>query len=356
MKRVMIVDDEVLVRLGIQSLIKWENYGYQIVCDASDGEEALQKIRQYQPDIVLTDLKMSPVDGFELISECREKYPHIQFIVLSSYNDFDNVRNAMKMGAFDYVFKLTVKPEELLKIMDEATSSGKGTDTVQETSALAERNLEVIKRGLFKRILNSETFLKKYLEELMRLPLSVNFDHPFHILSITIDDFKVVRKKGDFMDLELLIFTMENILSELFNRHHRAEVFQYGEYDFAVAVNLEENQDHKTFFTAMEKEFGIFSSCARQYYGLEVSGALSRECTGIKGLKEAIAQNRGTLNMRFFSEPGKLHPYERNVKEEAVLPAEFHSSVLERLAAEHDFFGMRKFLEDLFEFLKEKNR
>ncbi|EXG86420.1 response regulator containing CheY-like receiver domain and AraC-type DNA-binding domain [Clostridium sp. ASBs410] len=356
MKRVMIVDDEVLVRLGIQSLIKWENYGYQIVCDASDGEEALQKIRQYQPDIVLTDLKMSPVDGFELISECREKYPYIQFVVLSSYNDFDNVRNAMKMGAFDYVFKLTVKPEELLKIMDEATSSGKGTDTVQETSALAERNLEVIKRGLFKRILNSETFLKKYLEELMRLPLSVNFDHPFHILSITIDDFKVVRKKGDFMDLELLIFTMENILSELFNRHHRAEVFQYGEYDFAVAVNLEENQDHKTFFTAMEKEFGIFSSCARQYYGLEVSGALSRECTGIKGLKEAIAQNRGTLNMRFFSEPGKLHPYERSVKEEAVLPAEFHSSVLERLAAEHDFFGMRKFLEDLFEFLKEKNR
>ena len=356
MKRVMIVDDEVLVRLGIQSLIKWENYGYQIVCDASDGEEALQKIRQYQPDIVLTDLKMSPVDGFELISECREKYPHIQFIVLSSYNDFDNVRNAMKMGAFDYVFKLTVKPEELLKIMDEATSVGKGTDTVQETSALAERNLEVIKRGLFKRILNSETFLKKYLEELMKLPLSVNFDHPFHILSITIDDFKVVRKKGDFMDLELLIFTMENILSELFSRHHRAEVFQYGEYDFAVAVNLAGNQDHKAFFTAMEKEFGIFSNCARQYYGLEVSGALSRECTGIKGLKDAIAQNRVTLNMRFFSEPGKLHPHERNVKEEAVLPPEFHSSVLERLAAEHDFFGMRKFLDELFEFLKEKNR
>ncbi len=356
MKRVMIVDDEVLVRLGIQTLIKWENYGYQIVCDASDGEEALQKIRQYQPDIVLTDLKMSPVDGFELISECREKYPHIQFIVLSSYNDFDNVRNAMKMGAFDYVFKLTVKPEELLKIMDEATSSGKGTDTVQETSSLAERNLEVIKRGLFKRILNSETFLIKYLEELTRLPLSINFDRPFYILSITIDDFKVVRKKGDFMDLELLIFTMENILSELFNRHHHAEVFQYGEYDFAVAVNLEENQDHKAFFAAMEKEFSIFFSCARQYYGLEVSGALSRECTGIKGLKDAIAQNCDTLNMRFFSEPGRLHSYEGNIREDAALPPEFHSSVLERLAAEHDFYGMKNFLEELFKFLKEKNR
>ena len=355
MKKVMIVDDEVLVRLGIQSLIKWENYGYRIVCDASDGEEALQKIRQYQPDIVLTDLKMSPVDGFELIAECREKYPHIQFIVLSSYNDFDNVRSAMKMGAFDYVFKLTVKPEELLKIMDEASSTGKGTETSQEASALTERNLDVIKKGLFKRILNSETFLSKNLEELTKLPLAVNFDLPFCILSITIDDFKVVRKKGDFMDLELLIFTMENILSELLGRHHRAEVFQYGEYDFAVAVNREENQDHKAFFASMEKEFIIFANCARQYYGLEVSGTLSGEFTGIKGVKDAIAQNRDTLKMRFFSEPGKLHPYEGAARESAVLPPEFHSSVLERLAAEHDFYGIRKFLEELFDFLKEKN-
>ncbi|WP_313578153.1 response regulator transcription factor [Lacrimispora sp.] len=354
MKRVMIVDDEVLVRLGIQSLIKWENYGYQIVSDASDGEEALQKIRQYQPDIVLTDLKMSPVDGFELISECREKYPHIQFIVLSSYNDFDNVRSAMKIGAFDYVFKLTVKPEELLKIMDEATAAGKGTDTVQDAPTLADRNLEVIKRGLFKRILNSETFLKKYLEELIKLPLAISFDQPFYILSITIDDFKVVRKKGDFMDLELLIFTMDNILSELFNRHHRAEVFQYGEYDFAVAVNREEDQNN--FFAAMDKEFGIFSSCARQYYGLEVSGALSMECTGTEALKDAIAQNKDTLKMRFFSEPGRLHSYDRTVMEPAFLPPGFHSTVLARLASEHDFYGIRKFLEELFEFLKEKKQ
>jgi len=107
---------------------------------------------------------------------------------------------------------------------------------------------------------------------------------------------------------------------------------------------------------SMEKEFGIFASCARQYYGLEVSGALSRERTGIQGLKDAVAQNRDTLKMRFFSEPGKLHPYEKTIRERAVLPPEFHSSVVEGLAAEHDFYGIRKFMEEYFCFLKEKNR
>lgn len=64
----------------------------------------------------------------------------------------------------------------------------------------------------------------------------------------------------------------------------------------------------------------------------------------------------GYPEIAFFSEPGKLHPYERAVRERACLPPEFHSSVLERLAAEYDFFGIRKFLEDFFEFLKDKKR
>ena len=58
MKKVMIVDDEVLVRIGIKSMTSWEQYGYTIVADASDGEEALKKIRQYEPHIILTDRQM----------------------------------------------------------------------------------------------------------------------------------------------------------------------------------------------------------------------------------------------------------------------------------------------------------
>ena len=99
MKKVMIVDDEVLVRIGIKSMTSWEQYGYTIVADASDGEEALKKIRQYEPHIILTDLKMQPMDGFDLIAKCAADYPRIRFIVLSNYNDFENVRKAMKLGA-----------------------------------------------------------------------------------------------------------------------------------------------------------------------------------------------------------------------------------------------------------------
>lgn len=92
MKKIMIVDDEMLVRVGIKSIADWGKYGYQVVAEASDGQEALELMEKNQPDIVLTDLVMSPVDGFELIERSKTRFPHVRFVVLSSYNDMDNVK------------------------------------------------------------------------------------------------------------------------------------------------------------------------------------------------------------------------------------------------------------------------
>ena len=117
MKRVLIVDDELLVRMGFRSILDWESCGFTVVGDAENGEEALEKIRVLKPDLVFTDLKMDRMDGFELMNACMRDYPSVKFIVLSGYNDFENVRQAMRCGALDYVFKLDVTPEQLRKIL-----------------------------------------------------------------------------------------------------------------------------------------------------------------------------------------------------------------------------------------------
>ena len=74
MKRILIVDDEVLVRMGLRALLKWERYGYEVVGDASDGAEALAKIPLLKPDLIFADLNMSPMGGQELIRRCREAW------------------------------------------------------------------------------------------------------------------------------------------------------------------------------------------------------------------------------------------------------------------------------------------
>ena len=242
MKKLMIVDDEFLVRLGIASLMTWENYGYTIAAEASNGKEALEKIEGVSPDIVLTDLMMSPGDGFELIETCLKKYPEMKFIVLSNYNDFDNVRKAMKLGASDYVFKLTLKAEELLQILNEVSAEIKSNQN-EELENKKEKTAEVGKAGLLKRLMSArDRYYEETLRDLGKMPLCISFGRPYYLFYITIDNFKILRHRGNFLENDLLKFTMENMIHEIFGKEKKMEVFAYQVSSFLLIFNAGEER------------------------------------------------------------------------------------------------------------------
>ncbi|BBI34860.1 response regulator transcription factor [Cohnella abietis] len=118
MRKVMIVDDESLVRIGLQSIIDWESRGYQITGVFKNGEEALLAARREAFDIVLTDIRMPGMDGFELIRNLKQIDSQLKFIILSSYSDFEYTRQAIQLGVMDYISKYEMEPVELLRVLD----------------------------------------------------------------------------------------------------------------------------------------------------------------------------------------------------------------------------------------------
>lgn len=118
--RVFIVDDEKLLRQGFIHMENWSEYEFSIAGEASDGEEALRLIEKQKPDIVVTDIRMPRMDGVELTKILKQKYPEIQVIVLSSYNDFDYVKETLKVGALDYILKPKMKFSDLLESLQKA--------------------------------------------------------------------------------------------------------------------------------------------------------------------------------------------------------------------------------------------
>ncbi|WP_255301576.1 response regulator transcription factor [Bacillus sp. AFS040349] len=120
--RVVIVDDEQLIRQGIKHYMQWEQEGFQIVGEASNGQEALELIEKTKPHIVLTDIVMPIMDGEELTRIVKSKYPHIEMIILSSYGDFDYVRSTFQNGAVDYILKPKLDTESLLTVLKTAAS------------------------------------------------------------------------------------------------------------------------------------------------------------------------------------------------------------------------------------------
>ena len=105
MLRLIIVDDEKIIRESIRSLIDWESLGIEVVGVCKNGLEAYDAILDSYPDIVLTDIKMPGLSGLELIEKLNDTRENIQFIILSVYSEFEYAKQAMRFGIRHYLLK-----------------------------------------------------------------------------------------------------------------------------------------------------------------------------------------------------------------------------------------------------------
>ncbi|MDR1439022.1 MAG: helix-turn-helix domain-containing protein [Clostridiales bacterium] len=114
MFKLLIVDDEPLVCVGLQSILRWEDFGVEVVGTANNGKRAAEMIETLRPDIVITDIKMPLMSGLELAGLCVEKYGRFPlFIMLTNYEEFDLVKRAIGFQALDYLIKIDLTPEAL---------------------------------------------------------------------------------------------------------------------------------------------------------------------------------------------------------------------------------------------------
>ncbi|MCL6592023.1 MAG: response regulator [Firmicutes bacterium] len=111
MWRAILVDDEEYVRAGLVALFPWSRYQFDLVGEAEDALTAMDLIAEIKPDLVITDIRMPEMDGLELISWIGKRYPQIKVAVVSAYNDFSYVREALRLGAVDYLMKAEATQE-----------------------------------------------------------------------------------------------------------------------------------------------------------------------------------------------------------------------------------------------------
>ena len=135
MLRVLIADDEAIIRSGLKEKIDWRELGFEIVGEAANGVQAFQLTRELEPDIVITDMKMPVWDGIQLLKAYRENGISVKVIVISAYSSFQYTQSAIKHGAFDYILKPLDRYEleqTLLRAKEELTRS-----TFQGTASTA---------------------------------------------------------------------------------------------------------------------------------------------------------------------------------------------------------------------------
>jgi NarL family two-component system response regulator YdfI len=158
MIKILIADDHLIIRQGLRLILETEN-DFELIGEASDGDEAVSLCKKIKPDVVLMDLRMPNMDGLSAIEKLRAEQPHIAVVVLTTFNEDELMLRGLQAGARGYLLKDTdrntlfdtiraaargetlLKPEVMARVLSQANTSKKESN---EPVNLTDRELEVL--------------------------------------------------------------------------------------------------------------------------------------------------------------------------------------------------------------------
>ncbi|KRE47062.1 response regulator transcription factor [Paenibacillus sp. Soil522] len=214
---ILIVDDEAGIRDGLASL-NWQTIGYEVAGVAAHGLEALAFMEERPVDVILTDIRMPFMDGLQLLGAVKEKYPFVKVIILSGYDDFEYAKQALKLGAADYLLKPTII-EDLFAIFNTLHRTMVNEKQIEYRQATLERKERLLSRML------RVNFLKELLagmvspEDIEQSAAEAEFifsqESDYQVSILSLDRMQKGVSGISKKELRLITFSLDNMLSEL---------------------------------------------------------------------------------------------------------------------------------------------
>ncbi|MCP1101417.1 two-component system response regulator YesN [Aequitasia blattaphilus] len=309
MFKTLLVDDDFLVRSYLRTLPAWESEGFQVEADVRDGEEALNFLAEHKIDMIVTDVSMPLMNGIELIRRVKEKYPDVYIIVLSCHDDFEYVKEAIQLGADEYVLKNTLEENTLNPLLAQAKRKIEERGNVntfrhkKETMiSPGNENSEFL---FFNRVLSGLSSE----EETEEMRKSAGIKYAFHncaVVSMGIE----LDQEDDEQWFEL---DMERYFHEFYKRLYdslkkvegeesiNCEVVYLGAGVFCCFLDLSDERKS----SVMRQQLILVATacyriCKEEPHAFHIGA--SDVCMGKQSIRQAYQQSRVALKMRFYEE------------------------------------------------------
>jgi two-component system response regulator YesN len=290
MLKIIIVDDEYFIRNGLKKIIS-RHENYDVIGVAENGIEALKLIKDNTPDVVISDIKMPKMGGIDLISELNKKYPEIEKIVLSGFDEFDYVLNTLKNGARDYILK-PVDENVLIESLNSITKNiNKNKECVvcdefKKKSNLVKYNINLLKDVILGKSNIKNEEITKCLKD-KRVDYLLETDSINQIIIVKFDNYNIFKRKFGNYEAELKIFTIKNIVDETIDSFCKKISFINSDKIIIVLPNLNEylNELIKSIIHNLNK-----------YFNKKISIGIGGKIRGFSGLNKSYYEALNILD------------------------------------------------------------
>ena len=235
--KVLIADDEHWTREKLRNLIDWGEYGLIFLEPATDGEDAMQKIKSNRPDILITDINMPFMNGVRLLEEIQSKYPHMVTFVISGYDDFEYVKSTFISGAINYL----IKPVSKIQLVNALTKA------LEKISKYETEQIELLKAASmiqdreYSQLLNGQNIWEFQLI----VPNDIQGLTGMSLILIKIHDLAQLMKKNKY-DNNLLSYKIKTEIRSVVNDENLI-VFNNSNRinEYIIITHLDEQELHK---------------------------------------------------------------------------------------------------------------
>lgn len=243
--KIMLVDDEEEVRKSIIRKIDWADAGFEVIGDAENGQDALEKIEQNEPDVVLTDIRMPYMDGLSMAEAIRQQYPSIKIVIFSGFDEFEYAKKAIKLNVIEYILK-PVNVEELTAILkkiknnlDEEIEQKRNVNLLRESYI---KNLPTIREHFLNDLIHGGMDQQTISEKLREYEIDI--DHAVKWLAAAIHlelDEKAERAVPLHKERELIPISVQKLMEEKLEGQYRFTMFHSSFESILIAAVDEHN-------------------------------------------------------------------------------------------------------------------
>jgi two-component system response regulator YesN len=338
MIRILIVDDEILVRIGLKTIIPMGDDSFEVIGEASNGREALEILETAPCDIVLTDIRMPEIDGLELLKQIRQRWPHIRSLILSNHSDFAYVQQALRLGADEYIIKLEIDPSELMdklrSIQQELqVEKLKQSEVSQLAFKVDQYGREVKEKRLRELILGKSSRLE--VEQVFHEFGIKPFLPPLYVVVVQIGSYEELIANNRFKSERLLSFTVANVLGEILKKYGNGELIEIDNGKFMILkdeFNLEMLQE--------------MQNAALSFLKLTIGFGVSAAFSDLSQLNDAYEKADKALSYRFYNGRGCILLYEQLPEADDSLSDPWLEEQWVRYIEEQNESGMRQALTE----------
>ena len=299
MLSVIIVDDELLVRIGLKKLIDWNKLGMVVVGEAQNGAVAYELYKKEEPDIILTDIKMPIMDGLQLISKLRESDKKTKIIILTCYQEFELVHQAIKLGVSDYILKLKMSANEMEsvickvreEILNDSSSGHIDRDIRIDKSILKE---QVIKNCILNKAYSDAEFQE--MAENLQIRLSSS--------GLVLCVMKIIsagqRNAAESQTDKLMTGTVLSAINALLDKYKRGEIIFDDDRQYLLLFSFGDIDSENIGITLLYEILDRITNLIKTYFDSKAIFGISNSDSGFQNLGDLYEKAMLAIRQSFF--------------------------------------------------------